>query len=66
MQGGPFLAGADLTLADLHAAPMIAYVRRTPEGEALLKKHKPIARWWQAMDTRPSMAATRFPVEEAA
>ncbi|MBL8574885.1 MAG: glutathione S-transferase family protein [Hyphomicrobiaceae bacterium] len=64
MGDAPFLAGSALTLADLHAAPMIAYVRRTPEGEALLKKHKPIARWWQAMDARPSMAATRFPVEE--
>jgi len=66
MGGGPFLAGPELTLADLHAAPMIAYVRRTPEGAALLKKHKPVARWWQAMDARSSMAATRFPVEEAA
>ncbi len=65
MGGGPFLAGPELTLADLHAAPMVAYVRRTPEGEALLKRHKAIARWWQAMDARPSMAATRFPVEEA-
>ncbi len=64
MGDAPFLAGKALTLADLHAAPMIAYVRRTPEGEALLKKHKNIAAWWQAMDARPSMAATRFPIEE--
>src|SRR5690606_9418518 len=30
MEDAPFLAGQALTLADLHAAPMIAYVRRTP------------------------------------
>ena len=66
MGSAPFFAGETPTLADLHAAPMIAYVRRTPEGEALLKKHKRIARWWQAMDGRPSMAATRFAVEEPA
>ncbi len=64
MDGGLFLAGPALTLADLYAAPMIAYVRRTPEGDSLLKKHAAIARWWQAMDARPSMAATRFPIEE--
>lgn len=64
MDDAPFLAGRALTLADLHAAPMVAYVRRTPEGEALLKSHRRIARWWQAMETRPSIVATRFPIEE--
>ena len=30
----PFLAGADLSLADLHLAPVLAYFTATPEGQA--------------------------------
>lgn len=60
---GPFLLGGEPTLADLHAAPMIAYLALAPEGKAMLDREPRIARWWLAMRARPSMAATRYPNE---
>jgi glutathione S-transferase len=61
--GGPYLTGAAVGLADLHAAPMFAYLRMAAEGAALLASHPRLDRWWQAMRDRPSMAATRSPLE---
>jgi glutathione S-transferase len=63
MGEGPWLAGPKLTLADLHAAPMFAYVVLAPEGAALLGGHVRIGQWWEKMAARKSMAATRSPVE---
>lgn len=63
MGAGPWLAGASLSLADLHAAPMLAYFRLTPEGTALLAEHPALAAWWERMSARPAMAATRFALE---
>jgi glutathione S-transferase len=60
---GPYLTGAAVALADLHAAPMIAYVRMANEGAELLSALPRLTRWWQAMAARPSMAATRSPLE---
>jgi glutathione S-transferase len=58
-EGGPWLSGDALTLADLHAAPMFHYVRMTPEGRALLDRFAALAAWWDRMAARPSMAKTR-------
>jgi glutathione S-transferase len=63
MAGQPFLAGPSLSLADLHAAPMIAYFRLAPEGAVMLARRPALTRWWQAMAERASMASTRFPAE---
>jgi len=54
-----FLAGAELSLADLYLAPMIDYFVMMPEGEAMLREHARLAAWWSRMAERPSMAATR-------
>jgi glutathione S-transferase len=59
MQQGPWLAGAEFTLADCHAAPMLDYFQRTPEGAAMLAAHESLLRWWDRMAVRPSMLATR-------
>ncbi len=56
-----FLAGDALTLADLHAASMIACFRGAPEGTALMTEHPALTRWWKRMAARPSMLATRPP-----
>jgi glutathione S-transferase len=61
--GGPFALGPGLSLADLHLAPMAAYFTRAPEAAALLGDCPRLLRWWDAMRTRPSMAATRSPLE---
>lgn len=55
---GPFLLGGQLTLADLHLAPMISLGRRAAEGMALVAAQPKLARWWDVMRDRPSLAAT--------
>ena len=60
-----YFLGAAPCLADLHAAPMIAILRRAPQGAALLARYPRWQAWWRRMSARPSMAATR-PPEEAA
>ncbi len=60
-----FLAGDTLSLADLHAAPMLAYACLAPEGAAMLARHASLAAWWQRMASRSSLSATRFPAELA-
>jgi glutathione S-transferase len=59
MAESPWLAGETLTLADLHVAPMLAYFLMVPEGRALLEAQAGLAGWWQRMEDRPSMRATR-------
>jgi len=55
---GPFLTGASLTLADLHAAPMFAYFEQASEGRALLESHDSLRTWWEMMAMRASVMAT--------
>lgn len=55
---GPFLLGAQLTLADLHLAPMVSIGVRAAEGAELLARHPRLARWWESMRERPGLAAT--------
>ncbi|MBK8160011.1 MAG: glutathione S-transferase family protein [Rhodospirillaceae bacterium] len=61
--GGEWLSGPALSLADLHVAPMIAYGCLTAEGLALLREQPRLVRWWERMNARPSMAATRYQAE---
>lgn len=58
----PFLVSRSISLADLHAAPMLRYLSLAPEGKALLDPHRALAQWLQAMLARPSMlrTATRY------
>jgi glutathione S-transferase len=60
----PFLVSRFLSLADLHAAPMLRYLALAPEGQALLDQHPAVQQWLQSMLTRPSMlrTATRYEV----
>ncbi len=56
---GPFLCGPEISLADLHVAPVMAYFSQTPEGKAVLAKLPQLTRWWQAISSRPSVAKTQ-------
>ncbi len=47
-----FLTGEDISLADLHAAPMFAYFDRAPAGRHLIAGCPGIARWWTDMPPR--------------
>ena len=52
-----YLVGSQLTLADLHAAPMIAYFGQAPEGERALTSHPALTGWWTRLAERPSLQA---------
>lgn len=58
MGADAWMAGPEVSLADLMWAPVIAYMSMTPEAEALMAARPGLGRWWQAMSARPSMART--------
>lgn len=53
-----WFGGADLTLADLHLAPIFAYMTGTPEGAEMMGAHPKLGAWWAKMSARESMAKT--------
>jgi glutathione S-transferase len=59
METGPFLLGEQLTLADLHLAPMVDYFTRPPEGADCFARFNKLSKWWDMMSARPSLATTR-------
>jgi glutathione S-transferase len=58
-EGAQFLVGQALTLADLHALPIIAYFALTLEGRQLLAAYPAIERWLMLMNSRPSVQRTK-------
>lgn len=59
-------AGDALRLADLFLAPVMFYVRLTPEGEKLLSGRTHLASWYQRMSERESFVAMPPPRPQAA
>jgi glutathione S-transferase len=57
----PWLAGPTLSLADLHAAPMFALFRLSPEGQQLLRRHDRLVTWWDRVSNRGSFVRTQVP-----
>ncbi|MBZ9988382.1 glutathione S-transferase family protein [Mesorhizobium sp. BH1-1-5] len=55
---GPWLFGDQLTLADLHAAPIIAYFVKVAEGRDLLARFVEMRDWYQRVAARQSFAKT--------
>jgi glutathione S-transferase len=62
--GQPWIAGSDLSLADLYALPMLALFRLTPEGRAMLGEFPRRTDWLDRISVRASVAATRSPIED--
>ena len=58
LQGAPFLAGEVPTLADFFLAPIIYYLRETPEAGPMIDQATALARWYDTMAARPSLAET--------
>ena len=56
--GGNFLVGTELSLADLHLAPMLAYFSAAAEARGILAANPKLSAWWEAMQRRESLAAT--------
>jgi glutathione S-transferase len=57
--GNAFLAGPDISLADLFLAPVMGYLVMTPEATEIMAKHPHLQAWWEQVSARPSMAATQ-------
>ena len=59
-----YLCGAEISLADIHLAPMIGYFAMAEEGDALLKTQRKLSNWWSTMSARTAYRATmpRLPV----
>lgn len=55
---GPWLLGEQLTLADLHAAPIIGYFVKVADGQKLLAEFADIQDWWAHIAGRESFANT--------
>ena len=53
-----YLAGNQLSLADLHFAPIYDYFRKTPESEPILGKSPGLSDWWNEMSDRASLQKT--------
>ena len=54
-----YFTGETLSLADLHAAPMLLYFAQAPEGERMLAEYASLSRWWQLIQERSSLKNTR-------
>ncbi|AZO14394.1 glutathione S-transferase family protein [Mesorhizobium sp. M2A.F.Ca.ET.043.05.1.1] len=55
---GPWLLGEQLTLADLHAAPIIAYFLKVEEGRSLLARFAEIRDWFARVADGASFVRT--------
>jgi glutathione S-transferase len=53
-----FLVGPSLTLADLHAYPILSYFALAPEGKTLLAEYPQLASWLHSLTRRPSVQRT--------
>jgi glutathione S-transferase len=56
---GAWLAGDQLSLADLHASPMFAYFSLAPQAGELMNAVPRLRTWWETVSSRPSMARTK-------
>lgn len=55
---GPWLCGNQLSLADIHLAPMVGYFVLADEGRALLGKYPRLGEWWSELSNRSAFVAT--------
>jgi glutathione S-transferase len=51
-----WLAGDELSLADLHSAPMFALFLTTPDASELMEPNKRLAAWWGRINERVAEA----------
>jgi glutathione S-transferase len=60
-----YFTGAELTLADLHALPILLYFSLTPEGAAAFATFPRLRAWLENMAARPSVQRTKGKFELA-
>jgi glutathione S-transferase len=59
-----YMAGTQLSLADLWAVPMLAYLDLAPAGHRLLQDVPKLSAWLARMRLRRTVSATRFAAEQ--
>lgn len=57
-QEGLQLNSRDISLADIHLAPMIAYFTMVPEAAKLLADFPALSAWWSTLQNRSSLIGT--------
>ena len=57
---GLFMAGDQVTLADLHAIPLFDYLSLTSGGCELIEAHTSLHRWWTNICDRESVLQTTY------
>ena len=62
----PFFAGTTLSLADLHAYPILRYFSLAPEGQAAIDEHRALTKWLAKLGTRASVQRTVTQYEQHA
>jgi len=62
MTGDVCFIGNDVTLADLYALPMVAYLYKKQQGQGVLDNHPRWLKWRQWINQRPCVVATEFKV----
>jgi glutathione S-transferase len=60
-----YFAGDEVTLADLHALPILLYFSMTQEGRETLSAHPRLRAWLDATAARPSVQRTKAKFELA-
>ncbi|MES1956207.1 glutathione S-transferase family protein [Salinisphaera hydrothermalis] len=60
-----FLAGPQISLADLHAFPIVRYFCLVQEGYEVIESHAELLRWYKSMLHRPSVLKTATIYENA-
>jgi glutathione S-transferase len=55
---GDWLLGEQVTLADLHVAPVVGYFTKVEEGRAMLTAFAQLDKWYARIGARPSFTAT--------
>lgn len=58
MDSAPFLAGEAVSLADLHAYPILRYFALAPEGQGMLERFPAVSEWLASMARRRSVELT--------
>ena len=55
-----YLVSDELTLADLHLAPIFDYFQTTPDSDPILQQNPGLRSWWNEMSARESMQKTQL------
>ena len=64
LAGENWLAGGQISLADAHVYPMLAYFSMVPEGRAKLSEFNRLSGWMEKMRHRQSVVFSQFSAEK--